>query len=245
MNKYVIPNLPNTDPRVTRVIQDLADRVNYLQLELENVRKIAADVKGLAKAANPLSGILTIPGFENDGFVRVNSDGVVSSYGSPTPLTYDVSLMGTFYTDTAVHQTPASTTETTLSSVTIPTNTLANDGDYLLVISRMVYGANANGKRYKLYFGANLMYDTGVITPNGLSQLFFGIVYREISTTVSACSTNLLTNLAAGSNVATTFASPVSFAVDNILRTTGQNSVATAGDIVQAGFFVIKGSAGS
>jgi hypothetical protein len=142
-NRYVIPTLPNTDPRVTRVIQDLADRVNYLTDEIGRVRAVANDVTELAKKERPVQGVLNLPGQAGagDGFIRISKDGVIISYASPIRNAYTLPLdLSSGETSITVN------TETILRQTSIPANFLKR-GDHLRVQA-----------------GGFILSDTGVVT---------------------------------------------------------------------------------
>src|SRR5690242_20036603 len=117
-NQYVVPALPGLDPRVNRVIQDLADRVNYLTTELDRVRGGMPDPG--ARRENPQPGFITIPSpsGDGDGFIRVNEDGVIKSYTNPTVVG---GMRRNLFLDY--------TTTTTVANTTTETSLLGN-GDF-------------------------------------------------------------------------------------------------------------------
>ena len=149
--------------------------------------------------------------------------------------------IGVYFADVAVRQTGANTTETDFSTKTVLANTMAANGDLLLFFSRVAYAANGNNKRYRVYWDGNVIFDTTAQAFNGVNQFLIGVIYRETSTVLSTVFGNIV-GAAINPAVSVTAVSPTSFSVDKVLKTTGQNGTATAGDITQAGVFMLKGS---
>lgn len=148
---------------------------------------------------------------------------------------------GIYFADVAARQTGANTTETDFSTKTVLANTLANNGDMMLFASRTVYAANANTKRYRVYWDSTVLFDSGAVAFNGVNQFLIGLIYRENSTTLSTIFANIV-GTAINPAVSVAFTTTTSFTVNRTLKTTGQNGAASAGDIIQAGLFVMKGS---
>lgn len=242
-----MPNQPNlyapSWPLTHREYMNLVDRVNYLTTEVDKMRVGMPDPG--ARKENPQPGIITIPFFGGNGFIRVNEDGVISSYSSPAITDLDLSLLGVYFTDPVARQTTAVTTEETLSSKTMPPGMLANDGDFLFVMSCFSGGANANTKRFRIYFGTTVIYDTGAQVFNNVSHTVFGYIYRRTSTILSGAFGSLTTTLGVGSGMVRNDVGGIDFTISNVLKTTGQNGAAVAADIIQFGFIALKGSARS
>src|SRR5688572_11066579 len=123
------PNLMGMDPQTARTMRDLVDRVNYLTTELDMVRgMIISSSPGVdaARRENPQPGIVTIPCREDggqDGFIRVNSDGVINSYVNPIESLFpyaDITIVGNVGAGTD-----------TLHTFTLPAGTLSLDGDWI------------------------------------------------------------------------------------------------------------------
>jgi hypothetical protein len=157
------------------------------------------------------------------------------------PSADQTSNFGTYFTDVAVRQTGADTTETDFSVKAMAANTLGADGDFILFFSRLVYAANANTKRYRVYYESSAIFDTGAVAFNGVNQFLIGLIYREGSTVLSTIFANIV-GTAINPAVSVVAISPTSFSVSRTLKTTGQNGTASAGDIIQAGVFMVKGS---
>jgi hypothetical protein len=234
-NRYNLGNLPQTtDPQTRRVFQDLVDRVNYLTGELDRVRENLPELG--ARKEKPVPGIITIPGLGADGSIRVSADGVIVSYTNPIQSFGDV---GTFFNDTVVYSTGANTTETTFTSRTFPANFFARNGDAIIIIIRANDAANGNGKRFRSYFDSTVVFDTTALASQG-AHFHIELWFRENNNTLSEIR---LHNYLAGAFTAApniNFQNPVNFGIEHTFSTTGQNSVANAGDITQAGLLMLK-----
>lgn len=158
-----------------------------------------------------------------------------------TPSTDQISNFGTYLSDPTVRQTVANTTETDFTSKTVAANTFAADGDFAIIFARVVYAANANTKRYRLYWDGNVIFDTTAQAFNGVNHFLIGVIHREISTVLSTVFGSLV-GATINPAVSVTAVGPTSFSVNKILKSTGLNGTASAGDIIQAGFVMIKGS---
>lgn len=239
-NLYALPTLPGTDPQSRRVMQDLVDQLNYLTGEVERLKREIPDVG--ARKENPQPGIISIPSFDSNGFIRVNEDGVIVSYVNPSPMLLNVGLSGSYFTDVATYQTGANTNETDFSVKIVEANTFADDGDFMLFTSRSLYAANANTKRYRIYWDSSPFFDTGTVAFNGSAQFLIGMIYRENSTTLKTAFANLV-GTAINPAVSITAVTSTSFTVNRTLKITAQNGTASAGDITQAGVFILKAGA--
>jgi hypothetical protein len=160
------------------------------------------------------------------------------------PSTDQISNFGTYFSDAADRATGANTTETDFSSKTVAANVLAADGDFFILLAEILYANNANTKRYRLYFGGTTVYDTtGAAFGNGGNQTQFliSLFYRKTSSSLFIANLSLIGNALLGVTINTGSAAP-NFAVSNILKSTGQNGTASAGDITQRIFVLLKGS---
>lgn len=159
-NLYVPPALPGLDARAERVIRDLADRMNYLTTELDRVREMvhtASPGVDAARREDPQAGIVTIPYRDHggqDGFIRVNKDGVIQSYVNPIEGLFpyvDLTVVGNV--TTGLDQ---------LHTFTLPANTLSNDGDILWVRYGGTFAPNDNDKRIEVQFDGVVAHGTGL-----------------------------------------------------------------------------------
>jgi len=157
-----------------------------------------------------------------------------------TPSTDQISNFGTYFVDPTTRATIANTSETDLSSKTVAANTFAANGDFMMGFAEIAYAANANTKRYRLYFGGNVIYDTTALGLNGVDHMVLFFLMRtgatSLLTFIMVNSTSALLAAAATSATAPTFSN------SNILKSTGLNGTANANDIQQRGFIVVKGS---
>lgn len=148
---------------------------------------------------------------------------------------------GVFHADVNLYQTAANTTETDFATKVIPANTFASDGDMMLLFARSLYAANANTKRMRIYWESTAFFDTAAFAFNGLSQFTVGLIYRETSTILKTAFANFA-GTTINPAVSITAVTPTSFTVDRTLKITGQNGAAVAGDVIQAGLWLLKGS---
>jgi len=159
-----------------------------------------------------------------------------------TPSTDQISNFGTYFMDPTTRTTGANTTETDFSSKTSSANVFAADGDFMIVVTGFNTAGNANTKRYRIYFGSTAIYDTGALALNARAALLVGFFYRRNSTTLSGYVSAIGVE---GISLIATLATDVggqNFATTNVIKSTGQNGTAAAGDIEQKGFILLKGS---
>lgn len=176
MNPYVIGNMPDADPRLLRVLRDLADRNNQLAMELESVKKEMPPIG--ARKEKPLEGIITIPpqsqGGEN-GFIRVSPDGVIKSYASPAESLFP-------YMDITV-VTNITTGLDQLHTFILPAGTLANNGDALWVRYGGTFAINDNDKRIQTEFDGVATHNSGLFDQD-LGTWVYDFLYTRVSPTV-------------------------------------------------------------
>lgn len=159
-----------------------------------------------------------------------------------TPSSDQISNFGTYFIDPTARATIANTTETDFSTKTASANVLAADGDFIIVMAGFTTAANANNKRYRIYFGATTVYDSAALALNNRSALILGYMYRRNSTTLSSYVGALAVEGVSLLATAATDAGGQDFTVSNIIKSTGTNGTASANDIVQRGFILLKGS---
>lgn len=180
MDNLYVPNLSGMDPQTARLVRDLVDRTNYLTTELDRVRGLVMSASpgvDAAKRENPIPGVLSIPCREyggQDGFIRVNKDGVIQSYVNPIESLFP-------YVDITV-VTNITTGLDLLHSFTLPAGTLANDGDMLWVRYGGTFGVNDNDKRIRIEFGGQLVSTTGGFDQD-TGNWVYDILYTRTSPT--------------------------------------------------------------
>lgn len=171
MNKYVPGSIPGVDPATAQMIRELYQRTNMLQDRMDGMR-VDTSPAG-AKKEKPVPGILTIPGPDQDGFIRVSPDGVIVSYTSPS--------FGVFpYVDITVVGNVGAGTDS-LHSFGLPVGTLANDGDALEVRYGGFFAGNANTKRIQINFGGQNVINIQLAQNGGLWD--YDILYVRTSPT--------------------------------------------------------------
>jgi hypothetical protein len=159
-----------------------------------------------------------------------------------SPSTDRISNLGTYIADPADRATAANTTETDFTSKTVSANVFAADGDLMLVCSSVQFAANANSKRYRLYFGANVIFDTTSQPFNNVRHFLLGLLMRKSSSSLHSAFVQLFPGFATGFDTQFVTTGGLNFATSNILKSTGQNAVAAANDITQPMFVALKGS---
>lgn len=157
-----------------------------------------------------------------------------------TPSSDQISNFGTYFVDQALRQTPANTNETDFSSKTMSTNVLAADGDFLIGVATFFTAGNANTKRYRVYFNGTAFLDTTALALNGARAFVVFFILRTSSSAANCIgliiSATGPTTVTQGQSVAATFSNAI------IVKSTGQNGSASANDLSQDGFILLKGS---
>jgi hypothetical protein len=249
-----------TDP-VLRVDQLGAGKI--LSLLQNGVEKARIDNDGSAV----LAGLSAILSHASNPVVNVNQTGAgliqrwqksgvdiatLSALGKlllpagigATPSTDTISNLGTYFVDPVARNTPGNTTETDFSTKTTSANVLANDGDFLIALTSALTAANGNTKRLRMYFGGNVIGDTGAIALNNGVIILASFFLRSSSSSIIGAyfflsNSFLVTGFASAGSINL---GSYNFATTNILKTTGQNGSASAADLSQRTFIVIKGS---
>lgn len=141
------------------------------------------------------------------------------------------------YVSTTQVGTPASTVETTLASYTLPANTLAVDGDFIEVRASGSYGANANNKTIKVYFGSVFFNVAFLTAPNNQTWEIFARVYRtgsssqKIYASIEHAKLTLAVTMTSDAyKINTTLSEDLT--ADNLIKVTGTNGTSNANDIV-------------
>lgn len=184
MDNLYTPNLSGMDPQTTRVFRDLVERVNYLTTELDRVRENIPNPG--ARKENPQSGIISIPCRNDggqDGFIRVSSDGVISSYANSVESLFP-------YTDITIVGNVGAGTDT-LHTFTLPANTLASDGDWIRFVYAGTFATNDNDKRIQILFDGQVFEDFGAFDFDAGVWVVAGDYTRVSPTTVQASSISM------------------------------------------------------
>lgn len=192
-NKYVVPQIPGLDSRGIRVLQDFADRLNFLTGEVERSRQnLESRFNGKVDKKGAVPGVVTFPYQNGDGLIRVNQDGLITSYISPVS---PVSYQSLIFTDPTDHANSGAG-ETTIITVPIPGGTLKKKGDFLEYVGEFELAGAGISKtiRYK-FDGVNINANPWNNTLDNIQMVEIGRIYRLTSTTVRsyvACSVPFL-----------------------------------------------------
>lgn len=125
--------------------------------------------------------------------------------------------------------------EDDLLNYTLTANALGTNGDYVEVLGFGTYAANANNKRIRLYFGSEVIFDTGAIAANGGSWEIKATVMRLASADQKAIASIITSNtLVIPTAQFTDTSQDDTIAI--MIKFTGEG--AAANDIIQEGFNV-------
>lgn len=125
--------------------------------------------------------------------------------------------------------TTAVVTEEDLLTYTLPANTLSATGKGVRIRVAGTTAANTNTKTVRLYFGATVIFSNDITTaPNNRSWNFEALVLRNAATTQEAIATGSVAATLQTTTYQGTSADPTA-AIE--IKVTGQNGIATAGDI--------------
>lgn len=150
--------------------------------------------------------------------------------------TATASPSGVLHANTTQAGTIADTNETDLWSYSMPANTLNANGKAVRVTAWGVFGATANNKTLRLYFGGTAIVSQGAGAFNALGWVMTGVIVRtgaaaQITGAIAEVSTQAVM---ANGNIAP--AADTTAAI--IIKVTGQNGTAAANDVVFRGAIV-------
>jgi hypothetical protein len=180
--------------------------------------------------------------------LRVNGVGIFPS-GSDVYAgtgTAEAGVGGVLTVSTTSAQTGANTDETTLWEYALPANTLSANGYSVRVRAWGTYAANANSKSIRHYFGATQLHTVVTAGFNNVGWSVEAVITRTGASAQTALGRYHTNDGAAGSQrfgAVTTPAADTTGAIT--IKVTGQNSSASAGDIVFSGAMVEFLRAGS
>lgn len=230
-------------PRVSQELNNIVDALSGVSTDKEILLKYNHATDPVLRVDQLGAGI--IQRWLQNGTERASLSGLgkllLPAGIGPTPSTDKISNFGTYFVDLVVRSTPASTSETDLSSKSVAANTFGNDGDFLIYITGINYAVNANTKRYRIYWGANVLFDTTAQAFNNLNEFVIGYIYRRSSSILTGMSMGFVAGGGSGTVQLTDIGSQ-DFTVANTFKSTGQNGAASAADIEQFGFISLKGS---
>jgi len=137
--------------------------------------------------------------------------------------------VGVLHSDGTASATTAVTTEETLMTYTLPANTLSANGKGVRISVAFLGAANTNSKRYRLYFGGTVVKDITSTTTSFIMQFEANIVRTGVGTQ-QTYSPSIGFDTDTGAIVL--YGLPTEDETGSIeIKLTGQNGVASAGDI--------------
>jgi hypothetical protein len=157
-----------------------------------------------------------------------------------SPSSDQISNFGTYFADPTGRKTIANTNETDFSVKNVSTNVFASNGDFFIWASKVFYAANGNNKRYRVYWDSSLLFDSAAAAFNGVIHWVFGYAMRESSSILRGMFVALST--ANTMIVTSSDISSIDFTATHVIKSTGQNSVASDNDVSQTSVFLLKGS---
>lgn len=143
--------------------------------------------------------------------------------------TATVTPLGLLTTSVTATCTTAVTTEETLWQYTLPANSLATNGRGVRITIFGSFGATANGKTVRMYFGGSQLYAAASTAINNGPWSYRGEVMRTGATT--QVGNGLLHGGQATQFIQTTNAPAETLTSAVIIKVTGQNGTAAANDI--------------
>ena len=138
------------------------------------------------------------------------------------------------YNTTANNATAANTTKTTLKTYTLPADTLAVDGDILIIRAIFQTAANANGKTVGIDFGATTV-ATATFDANNDTFEVIAIINRVGQNSQSSMGKALQWDTSSGAAVGNygSYTTPAeNLAADIVINIFGTNGMAAASDII-------------
>jgi len=192
-----------------------------------------------SNGANTVQGLATA----NNGVLVTNGSGVPSiSSTLPTGIkmtagggTGSVFLGGDLFNDATTYGNTNDTNEDTMTSYSLPANTLSvnNDGIHIRVYGNTA--GNSHNKTIKLYFGATVI-ATMSNNSSGKPWYFDSYVLRKSATTQTAMG---LSQLHSDTTVAVSNTAPAETLSNAVtIKTTAQTGTAAANDITQTGIVI-------
>lgn len=132
---------------------------------------------------------------------------------------YGITLTGNLNLNTTSASNSGSG-ETDLISYTLPADTLVNDGDEVIIKVSGKYAANANNKTVKLYFGNQVIFNTGAVAANNTGWVINATIVRTSATTQEIEASAIFNNSASATRTAGT----QTLSSSNVIKCTGQGS---------------------
>lgn len=182
-----------------------------------------------------MSGDVTI---DNTGATTIGASVVENSMMADDSVSLsNLDSTGQIESYTTSQGTPASTTETTLATFTLPTGSIDADGETLEVYASGTTAANANNKTLRLKIGTTTIATNGTTTaPNNLNWIIRGKIFR----TGAAAQKGSVEIIFNGVATEIDYFTATETWSGNTISITGQNGSASANDIVLETFEIIN-----
>lgn len=170
--------------------------------------------------------------------IAINEDSGVSPATSPYPLVHVRNGSGTqayyppglLYSTLSAVSTGADTLETTLASYSLPAGQLSANGQAIEIEAAGEFAANANVKTVKIYFGSHsFVLNQATAAPNGVNWFVHQRVVRYGATAQVRGGASFAGVVLQMTNEDSSLTQDLTAAV--LVKITGTNGVATAGDI--------------
>lgn len=177
-SNYILANTTGMEPRLVRVLQDLTDRINSMSAGIELASRV-----DLPTRQEVPEGIISIPCRDAggiDGAVRVNKDGAIINYISPTESLFP-------YEDITVVGTVGGGIDP-LHTFRLLAGTLGTNGDSIKFVYAGTFATNANTKRVQILFDGQVFEDFGNFAFATGVWVVIGDYTRVSQTTVRATS---------------------------------------------------------
>lgn len=172
-----------------------------------------------------------------DGAFIIANNTQTNNTASPTDGGFRVG--GVYNYDYTISSTTAAATEQTLKTLTLPANFIWNLGDALEIEAWGRFGATANGKIVRLYFGSQVISTSGSVTINDGSWHVRAVVGTIAAGNTQSCSAVMHssdpTQLPAQH---TKTAGTQTITSTIVVKLTGENLVAAAADVTCDGWAV-------
>lgn len=152
--------------------------------------------------------------------------------------TADAGIGGVLTVSTTQNQTNAGVTEEDLWTYNLPANTLSANNYLVRITAFGSTAANANNKTVRLYFGGTLVSTSATVAANDGRWTHVADVYRTGASAQRAIGTAAM-NAAGDASASTVRLNYATIAADTtaaiVIKVTGQNGTASAGDILFLG----------
>jgi hypothetical protein len=169
--------------------------------------------------------------WHNSGGTWIDDGSIQGAAGTDGADGANASSANILYNDVGT-ATSAGTGEETLNTYTIPSATVANNGDVVEIVATYTFAANDNGKTVRIYWGGDLIisyFTDSLINPSNNYVALSGAITRVGAS--SQEKEGYITRYGGCTNAPLISSSAKNLSSTVIVSATGQNSVASAADI--------------